>query len=200
MRYSTVASIGKGVYKSRGSKFYSFIHPLKSSDDHRHLITIYRNRYPESCHVCSSYRILLGSRIDEFSGDDGEPKGSAGTPILNQLRRNNLINVGAYVVRIFGGSLLGISGLIESYSESSLLAIDSINHLDWRENKEISFSLSYKYEGLLKAIIKEFNAAIINDKYSDRIEILVTIDIEYANVFIEEVKNSSSGKIIISAN
>ena len=200
MRYSTVASIGKGVYKSRGSKFYSFIHPLKSSDDHRHLITIYRNRYPESCHVCSSYRILLGSRIDEFYGDDGEPKGSAGTPILNQLKRNNLINVGAYVVRIFGGSLLGISGLIESYSESSLLAIDSINHIEWIDNKVISFSLSYEYEGALKSIIKEFEASIINDKYSDKIEISVTINSKNANAFIDKIKNSCSGKIIITSN
>ena len=200
MRYSTVVSIGKGEYKSRGSKFYSFIHPLKSSSDHRHLIAVYRNQYPESCHVCSSYRLLVGSRIDEFSGDDGEPNGSAGIPILNQLKRNNLINVGAYVVRIFGGSLLGISGLIESYSESSLLAIDSINHIEWIDNKEILFLLSYEHEGLLKSIINEFDASIIKDEYSDRIEILVTINSKNANAFIEKVKNSCSGKIIITTN
>ena len=200
MIYNTIEAIGKGEYKSRGSKFYSFIHPLKSNEEHKHLISIYRNQYPESCHVCSSYRILIGSRMDEFSADDGEPKGSAGIPILNQLKRNNLINVGAYVVRVFGGSLLGIPGLIDSYSGSTLIAIDSINHIEWRENKTILFSLSYECEGLLKSIVKNFNAVVISNKYSDKIEISATIDSTHADAFIKEIRNSSSDKIRITTN
>ena len=198
MRYNTIDAIGKGEYKSRGSKFYSFIHPLRSSDEHKHLISIYRNQYPEACHVCSSYRLIVGSRLDEFSGDDGEPKGSAGTPILNQLKRNNLINIGAYVVRIFGGSLLGIPGLIDSYSGSILIAIDSINHIEWEEKETISFSLSYEYEGSLKSIINEFDAVIISNRYSDKIDTTVTIDSVNLDKFLQEIRNSSSGKIKVS--
>ena len=78
MSYNTIEKIGKGEYKSRGSKFFSFSHPISSIDDYRHLIAIYRKNFPESCHVCSAYRLLIGSRVDEQASDDGEPKGRAG--------------------------------------------------------------------------------------------------------------------------
>ena len=125
MNYYSVKKIGNGKYKSRGSKFFSYLHPIDSIDEYKHLVSIYRKDFPEACHVCSAYRLFVGSRVDEYGSDDGEPRGTAGLPLLNQLKRNQLINVAVYVVRIFGGSLLGVPGLIESYSTSALFGLSS---------------------------------------------------------------------------
>ena len=98
MIYHTINKIGSGEYKSRGSKFFSYIHPTDSIKEYKHLITIYKKDFPEACHVCSAYRLVVDGRVDEHASDDGEPKGSAGLPILNQLKRNDLVNVGIYVL------------------------------------------------------------------------------------------------------
>ena len=195
MNYNTINNVGKGYYSSRGSKFYSFIHPIQTHLEHKHLISIYRTQYPEACHLCSSYRIFLDNRLDEYSSDDGEPKGSSGGPILNQIKRNNLINVGVYVARIFGGSLLGIPGLIQSYSTATLLAIDSIENYRWIQSSTVLFSLTYELEGIFKSLIKDFNAKIISSTYLDEIEMLVSIDDKSLISFIDKTKNISSNKI-----
>ena len=187
----------KGEYKSRGSKFFSFSHSIDSINDYRHLIAIYRKNYPESCHVCSAYRLLVGARVDEQASDDGEPKGSAGQPILNQLRRNDLINVATYVVRIFGGSLLGIPGLIEAYSGSALLSIDDSNHIPWKTVKLLSISFSYDYEGIVSSILKEFNGKVQKKDFSDKIYMEASLNESVVNIFIQKLKESSSNKIKI---
>ena len=87
-----VNKIGKGSYKSRGSKFFSFIHDIDSVESYKHLISVYRLQYPESCHVCSAYSIKVNGRIDEYASDDGEPSGSSGQPILGVIKRNKLVN------------------------------------------------------------------------------------------------------------
>ena len=195
MTYNTINDVGKGYYSSRGSKFYSFIHPIQIHSEHKHLISIYRTQYPESCHVCSSYRIFSDNHLHEYLSDDGEPKGSSGAPILNQIKRNNLINVGVYVVRIFGGSLLGIPGLIQSYSTATLCAIDKIKHYRWIQSSMVLFSLSYELEGIFKSLIKDFNAKIVSSTYLDEIEMLVSIDDKSLESFIDKTKNISSNKI-----
>ena len=79
-----------------------------------------------------------------------------------------------------------------------MIAIDSINHIVWEEKETISFSLSYEYEGSLKSIINEFDALIISNRYSDKIDMTVTIDSVNLDKFLEEIRNSSSGKIEVS--
>ena len=195
MSYNTINDVGKGYYSSRGSKFYSFIHPIQTHSEHKHLISIYRTKYPEACHLCNSYRIFLDNRLDEYSSDDGEPKGSSGAHILNQIKRNNLINVGVYVARIFGGSLLGVPGLIQSYSTATLSAIDNIEHYKWIQSSTVLFSLTYELEGIFKSLIKDFNAKIISSTYLDEIEMLVSIEDKSLISFIDKTKNISSNKI-----
>ena len=200
MTYQTIEGMGRGKYKSRGSKFYSFLHPINNLDNYRHLISVYRSEYPEACHICSAYRLFINSRIDEQGMDDGEPRGSSGQPILNQLKKNNLINVGIYVVRIFGGTLLGIPGLIESYSNAALISIDSIKHLDWFPTKNISLSFSYDQQGIVESIIKEFYGVIIKKDFSEDVRMDISINEDKINSFNQKIKEISSGRIKSSIN
>ena len=195
MKLSTVDKIGSGLYKKRGSKFYSFLHPIISLDQHRHLISIYKTQYIESCHVCSAYRLDVNSRIDEQGIDDGEPKGSAGKPILNQIQSNDLINVGIYVVRIYGGVLLGIPGLIESYSNAALLCIDNTHKIEWSRSKNVSFSFSYNYQRHVDSMINEKYIKVNSKIFSDQIFIDLKINEDKIDEFCKEITKISSGKI-----
>ena len=195
MKHYTIKKLGRGEHKSRGSKFYSFSHPINDLEEYRHLISIYRSEYPEACHVCSAYRLLVGSRLDEQTSDDGEPKGSSGQPILNQLKRNDLVNVAAYVVRIFGGNLLGIPGLIDSYSTAALLSIDDSKKIEWKATKNISFEYSYKQKRIVDSIIKEFSGLIKKQTFLKNIFLEVSIEEEKIDLFLNKLEESSSGEI-----
>ena len=88
----SINKISKGQFTNRGSKFYAFLHPVDNLDKYKNFIHKYKEKNPNACHVCSAYRIYLNGWIDEYATDDGEPKGSSGLPILNTLKRHNLIN------------------------------------------------------------------------------------------------------------
>ena len=93
-------------------------------EEYKEKLNQYRSANLKAAHVVSAFRIKNGQRIDEYSSDDGEPKGSSGAPILNSIKRNKLMNVGIYVVRYFGGKKLGIPGLISAYRQSAESAIE----------------------------------------------------------------------------
>jgi len=195
MNAYVISGIGKGVYKSRGSKFFAFIHKVDSINSYKHFISVYRSQYPECCHVCSAYRLITNKRLDEYASDDGEPKGSAGFPILNQLKRHELINTAIYVVRVFGGSLLGVPGLIDAYSTSALLSIDNVKKIKWEECENISFEYSYEQKGIVESLIKEFSPQILEHNFNDKINIRLSISKKTAELFMGKLKELSSGKI-----
>ena len=190
-----VNGIGKGSYKSRGSKFFAFTQSVDSLDSYKHLISVYRSEYPESCHVCSAYRILVNQRLDEYASDDGEPKGSSGQPILNHLKRHELVNTATYVIRVFGGSLLGIPGLIDAYSSAALLSIDDVKKSTWKEKKIISFDYNYQQKRIVESLIKEFSPEIIKHDFLEKIHIELSIESKKVDSFREKLKELSSGKI-----
>ena len=97
---------------------------------------------PDASHICYAYRIKLGHRLDEFASDSGEPKGSAGQPILNALKRQNLINTGIFVIRYSGGTKLGIIGFIHAYGVAAVNAIKNARMKPWIEKKTIIGQLS----------------------------------------------------------
>ena len=196
MSYQTIRDIGQGEYKSRGSKFYSFLHPINNLEDYKHLLSIYRTNFPEACHVCSAYRLFVDSRIDEQACDDGEPKGSSGQPILNHLKSYNLVNTAIYVVRIFGGSLLGIPGLIDSYSNAALISIDNSKLVDWYIKRNLNLVFSYEYQGIIESTIREFSGEIKKRNFSDNISMTISFNENNVHLFESKIKDLSSGKIV----
>ena len=195
MSYQTIKKIGRGEYKNRGSKFYSFSHPVNTLDEYKHLISIYKSNFPEACHVCSAYRLFVDLRLDEQASDDGEPKGSSGQPILNQLKSNNLVNSAIYVVRIFGGTLLGISGLIDSYSNAALISIDNSKNIPWSQKICFSLKFPYKYQGIIESVIKEFSGLIKQQNFSEDIFMTISINVDDIDLLKSKIKELSSGKI-----
>ncbi|MDX1479689.1 MAG: YigZ family protein [Saprospiraceae bacterium] len=121
--YLTLAAPSEGRYTEKGSKFLTSVYPVSSPEDLAEALQTVRAAHPKARHVCYAWRLLEDGRLVEYSTDAGEPGGSAGLPILNALKSAELIQVVAIVVRYYGGTKLGIPGLIQAYRTSTEDAI-----------------------------------------------------------------------------
>jgi len=124
--YNTLGQPGTGDYRERGSKFFSYAYPCADEEALKAILQELKKLHPSARHFC--YGAVLGTvHSEERSNDAGEPSGTAGLPILNQILSFDLKNVAVVVVRYFGGTKLGKSGLIKAYKESTQLAINQSN-------------------------------------------------------------------------
>ena len=192
---STIQKMGTSVMKSRGSKFSGYIVPVSDLSQFKELLSNYRHLNPDACHVCSAYRIHTSGRIDEHSSDDGEPRGTAGLPMLNLLRSDDLVNVAAFVLRIFGGTLLGIPGLIAAYSDSVKEAINDTVVVPWREMTSVTISYSHSHNGVVSSIISKSGALIENQNFTDTVTATVSVPSDSIGNLREELSEALSGDI-----
>lgn len=122
--YKTLKSPCEGEFKDRGSKFFAYAFPVYKEDDWQMALGEVQKLHPKARHWCYAYR--LGLDGNNFrANDDGEPSGTAGKPILGRIDSFGLTNVFVVVVRYFGGTLLGASGLINAYKESTIAALET---------------------------------------------------------------------------
>src|SRR5690242_1989774 len=124
-KYRTLAANTTGEFKDRGSKFLAYAYPIQTTKDVKEHIQALKKEHPKAVHYCYAYRI--GTDGKEFrANDDGEPSGSAGRPILGQIDSSGLTNVLVVVVRYFGGTLLGVPGLINAYKTATMEALAKV--------------------------------------------------------------------------
>tara|TARA_Y100000814_G_scaffold256942_1_gene205884 strand:- start:96 stop:698 length:603 start_codon:yes stop_codon:yes gene_type:complete len=193
----SISQLSSGQYADRGSKFYSFIYPLDSISDYKDLIRKYKDENPKACHVCSAYRIYLNKWIDEYATDDGEPKGSSGLPILNVIKRNKLVNVAIYVVRIYGGVNLGIPGLINAYSTCSENAVKNSALIDWEPVEKICIQYSYDSHKLITSILKKNDGKVVKEDFKDQIISHIIIREGSRDTLMKLLNEKTSGKVLI---
>ena len=196
----TLYKSSTGDYKERGSSFHAVAQPASDINDIKSSLIIMKEDCPDASHICYAYRIKLGQRLDEFSSDAGEPKGSAGQPILNALKRQNLINVIIFVIRYYGGAKLGIPGLIYAYGIAAQNAIKNAKLKPWMAKKRLLVTYPYTFEGVMKSILKKNHAEVIYEYFGEKIDIQLDIDLELADSFIDIVMQLSAGsaQIIIA--
>src|SRR3982751_2639344 len=120
--YNTITQSSTAEFKDRGSKFIAYAFPVGTADDFKKQLQLLKKEHPKAAHHCFAYRI--GSDGNNFRiSDDGEPSGTAGRPILGQIDSKGLTNVLVIVVRYFGGTLLGVPGLIKAYKTATAIAL-----------------------------------------------------------------------------
>ena len=120
--FYTIEKPSQAEFKDRGSRFLAFAFPIKGVDDFKKELKTLKELHPQAAHHCFAYR--LGTDGNNFrTNDDGEPSGSAGKPILGQIDSKLLTNTAVVVVRYFGGTLLGVPGLINAYKTATSLAL-----------------------------------------------------------------------------
>lgn len=161
--YLTLAGKSEGIFKELGSKFLYFAIPVRSEEAIKAELAALRKIYFDASHHCFAW--VLGKDAAYFrANDDGEPNHSAGDPILGQIRSNQLTNVLIVVVRYFGGTKLGVSGLIKAYKTAALLAIEENQIL--REWVKVTLELTFSYPAMndVMKVIKAHELEISSQK------------------------------------
>jgi uncharacterized YigZ family protein len=159
--YKTIDQPAVAEYKDRGSKFLAFANPILKVEDFKKQLQYLKKEHPKASHHCFAYRIGTDGNTFRVS-DDGEPAGSAGKPILGQIDSKELTNIAVIVVRYFGGSLLGVPGLINSYKTvtSLVLQLTPIVKKQIEENYIVNFDYTLVNEVMI--ILKQCNCTIIS--------------------------------------
>jgi len=172
--YLSIKQASDGIYKDKGSKFIAKAFPVKDLEEIKNLVTILKSEHPKARHVCYAYR--LGFSPEETrSNDDGEPAGSAGKPIQNALFSLKLYFVLVAVVRYFGGTLLGVPGLIQAYKEASIDALLQAEIVTVEPEINQQISLHYAQLNEFMKISKKQPIKIVHAK----IDNLCIFDISY---------------------
>lgn len=124
-QYYTIEKPSTAEFKDRGSRFIAYAYPIQTTDDFKTKLQLLKKEHPKANHHCFAYKIGLDGLQFRVS-DDGEPSGSAGRPIMGQLDSKELTNTAVIVVRYFGGTLLGVPGLINAYKSAAALALQLV--------------------------------------------------------------------------
>ena len=157
--YLTIAEPAEAIYKERSSKFLTYAYPVESESEIKELLDALRKQYYDATHHCYAYR--LGAHGEMFrANDDGEPSGTAGKPILGQLLSANLTNCLVVVVRYFGGTKLGVSGLIQAYKESTADVIAVSKIIEKTVDRVVKIDFDYTSMNGVMRIVKEMNPRI----------------------------------------
>ena len=187
--YNQITNNSKGIYKSKGSKFIAYAIIVKSEVQVVDEINKIKKLDKNANHYCYAYIIKTDKSIEKVN-DDGEPKNSAGKPILGQIKSKELTNCLIVVVRYFGGIKLGIPGLIKAYKNAALEAIKN-NKIECIDITEM-YSLKFSYEELnsVMKILKNYNAKILTHKNDIISEIECSIKLKNSKIFYDKISNN----------
>lgn len=162
--YLTIENASQGLFKEKGSKFLSFAYPVESEDQVKQILEKLRKEYYDARHICYAY--MLGSDQSHYrANDDGEPNHSAGDPILGQIRSKGLTNVLVVVVRYFGGTKLGVPGLINAYKTAAADALDSAKVVEKVVRESLTIHFEYPSMNDVMRLIKEHDIEINQQEF-----------------------------------
>jgi uncharacterized YigZ family protein len=172
--YRTIAKPGEGLYKDKGSKFLPYCFFCETEDEAKQLLDDIRKAHHTARHYCYAYRINP-QNIYERANDDGEPRHSAGTPILGQLQSAEVVNALVVVVRYFGGTKLGVSGLIQAYRQAAKESIENAKFVIKELKKHSNIKFEYVEMSQVMRIVKDFGATI--EKQEMEYDVKMTLSI-----------------------
>ena len=169
--YKTLAeATEEQLFKEKNSKFLGYAFPITSEDEVKPILLGLRKEHPNAVHFCYAYQV----GVEQFSyraNDDGEPSGSAGTPIYGQIQSFEITNVLLVIVRYFGGVKLGVGGLISAYKTTAQQTLESATIIE--KTIDVTYVARFDYAQLNKVmrVIKEKNLAILTQKMDMQCEI-----------------------------
>lgn len=162
--YKTIENPSQeALFKEKGSKFFGYAFLILSEDDVKHALLGLKKKHPTASHFCYAWQ--LGTETSHYRvSDDGEPSNSAGMPIYGQLQAFEVTNVLVVSVRYFGGTKLGVGGLIQAYKHSDQLALEEANVVE--RTIDVLFQLNFGYDLMNKVmrIVKERNVTILSQE------------------------------------
>ncbi len=184
--YKSIAAPSKSIFKDKGSKFLAFAYPVESEEEAKAIISTLKREYFDARHHCYAWRLgLLGDRWR--ANDDGEPSSTAGKPILGQIISNGLSDILIVVVRYFGGTLLGTSGLINAYKSASADAIAAAKVAEKIATSRYRISFDYAQMNAVMKLIKDFCLPVELPSFGDECTLETSIPLSAEAKFTESM-------------
>ena len=197
--YYTVEKPAIAEFKDRGSKFIAYVYPIAAAVEFKKYLQALKKEHPKAAHHCFAYR--LGLEGGNFRvNDDGEPAGSAGRPILGQIDSKELINVAVIVVRYFGGSLLGVPGLINAYKMVTMLALQLTPII--QKQVEVVYQLQFNYTSVndVLTVLKQYNCTILQQELQLFCSIKLGIPINRLEEVLYKIKDIQGAEMVKFGN
>ncbi|WP_040279954.1 IMPACT family protein [Psychroserpens damuponensis] len=185
--YKTITKPSPEVlFKDRNSKFFGYAFPVSNEDEVKQHLEDLKKQHHQARHWCYAYQFGMQEKDHVFrANDDGEPNNSAGMPIYGQIQSFEVTNILIIVVRYFGGTKLGVGGLINAYKTGAQMALEASKILTKTVNVEYSIIFDYKNMNKVMRIIKEKNLKIKNQTLELRCEIIISVRLKEANSIFE---------------
>lgn len=160
--YTTIKSEVKDILlKEKGSKFIGFAFPVNNEKELKTALDQLREEHPKATHQCYAFRIGLNGE-NYRANDDGEPSGSAGLPIYNQLLANNLTNILVVIIRYYGGTKLGVSGLVKTYKESTKYTLEHAEIITKELEIQLEIEFKFSHQNIIFSLLNKFDAKVLN--------------------------------------
>lgn len=168
--YHTIEVPAQGEFRDRGSRFLGFTWPVKSESEVKQHLQQIKKEHPQANHHCYAFRLTTDPSVYRAS-DDREPSGSAGKPILAAITSRGLTNVLVIVVRYFGGSLLGVPGLIHAYREAAAAALEQTNIITQHVKVDLTIEFPYELSNEVHQLLRQQDAVILQQTNDEKCNI-----------------------------
>ena len=189
--YCTIADKSQGLYKEKGSKFMSYAFPVGNEDEVKPILLDLRKKYHDARHHCYAY--VIGYTGESWRvNDDGEPSSTAGKPIHGQIISRNLTNTLVVVVRYFGGTKLGVSGLLNAYKAAASDALDAATIVERTINEIYKVSFAYPATNDIMRLIKEEDLQVIDQEFNVSCSATIGVRLSRTESFLDRVDKIDS--------
>tara|TARA_B100000902_G_C27025973_1_gene771997 strand:+ start:81 stop:686 length:606 start_codon:yes stop_codon:yes gene_type:complete len=187
--YKEIKKATRGMYREKGSKFIAFSFPIYSGNEAKLKLNEVKRNEPSANHYCYAY-ILNPDKSNYRMNDDGEPQSTAGKQIFKQIQKFQLTNILIVVIRYFGGTKLGIPGLIRAYSTATLLALEDAQIIN--KNIEEKYQVNFKYSdinGVMK-LMKEYSLKILKREFKSNCKLIFLVPKNKSDLVLKKIKEN----------
>lgn len=188
--YLTIQKPAEAIFRDRGSRFLCFVYPITTEGEAKQVVAKLKTEHPKANHYCWALRLSPDRSIFRVN-DDGEPVGTAGKPILNVLLSKNLTNILVVVVRYFGGTLLGVPGLINAYKSVTELAIKGAVIIERTVKDVYTIKFGYLKMNEVMKIIKDNELMILEQRFDNDCAVTIAIRKTEVNRVVKKMENVS---------
>ena len=186
--YYTIEKSAVAEFKDRGSKFIAYAFPISTVEQFREKLAKLKKEHPKATHHCFAYRLGKDKNIFRVS-DDGEPSGSAGKPILGQIDSKELTDVVVFVIRYFGGTLLGVPGLINAYKTSTALALQLTPFVMKFITERYTLQFDYTQMNEVMNVIRSCQCSIVENEAQLFCKMVIDVPVNRLQEFLYKIEN-----------
>ena len=195
MEYKTISERCEARFVEKKSEFIGYLSPVKTEEEAIAFINEIRAMHRKATHNCYAY--ILRENSTARHSDDGEPSGTAGVPIYEVLRKEELCDVACVVTRYFGGIMLGAGGLVRAYTRGAKDEVDAAKIKVMAEAAKAEITVDYSLYGRLPQIFAEFDARTESEDFADTVKVTVYVRWELAEKLKEKLIDSCNGKAVV---